>query len=69
MSLSTGQRGVVIARLCEAVFASCAAEAFRQGHTADGPGRKRLQEAAEFSVVAASTLVDFVLDNADPEGP
>lgn len=69
MSLSTGQRGQVIARIAEAVFAQCAGQAFTEGHTADGPGRKRLQEAAEFSVAAASTLVNFVLEKADPEGP
>ena len=73
MSLSTGQRGQVIARIAEAVYSQCAAAAFNAGHTADGPGRKRLREAAEFSVAAASTLVDFVLDNAGtdthPEGP
>ncbi len=69
MSLSTDQRGQALARIAEAVFAQCAAEAFREGHTADGPGRKRLKEAAEFSVVAASTLVNFVLENQPDEKP
>lgn len=61
MKLTPEQRGQVIARICEQVFAACAADLYGDcRNNSRSEVKKILDGAAEFSVLAASALVDYV---------
>jgi len=73
VKLTSEQRGTTLARIAEAVFANCAAGIFEvhldHGATTGEFAKRQLEKAAEFSITAASTLVNFVVDNSEAEGP